>query len=188
MSNNSIIISGAGVGVSKNGAMALGGTFDPAWTASGVSYSADLLTASIGGSKTTGSTQHITAGKTYFEMTVTDWPTRYGPIIGIAPAATAVDGYTTPGAVAIWLVDGGSVNLYDSGGQVGAFPNVNFGLNDTVGFMVDLDGDVIAIYKNGVPTGITHPITGSDYLAFASSAGGAYPVTVTANFGAKSFL
>lgn len=187
MSNNSIMVYGAGPGVSKNGATALGGTFDPNWTLSGVSYSTDLLTANIGGNKNAGNTTHITSGKKYYEMSVTDWPGRWGPLLGVAPASVAGDGYSAPGSVAIWLMDGGSVNLYESGNVVGTFSNVTFGLNDVAGFLIDLDNHTFAVYKNGDPTGITYPLPGSDYFAFASSAGSQYPITVAANFGSKPF-
>lgn len=184
MSNNFIMTPFSAIGITKDGADALGGTLDAFWTTNGVTYSNDLLTAQIGGNRATGSVNNITSGKKYFEMTITDWPTRYGPLIGVTPGG----GYTDPGAIAIWTVDAGSVGLYDSGNQIGSFPNVQIGPGDTVGVLVDMVAHTVSFFKNGVATGIVASITATNVKAFAASAGGAYPVTITANFGGKAFM
>jgi hypothetical protein len=182
MSNNCIIAPVVTIGITKNGADALGGTFDPAWSSSGVTYSSDLLTANIGGSRAAGSINHITSGKKYFEMTIIDWTGRYGPIIGVTPGGN----YTDPGAISLWVVDGGSTSLFDSGTQVGTF-SVVFGLNDTLGVLVDMDAKSVAFFKNGAPTGITRTITATDVKAFVTSSGSSYPTKINANFGSNAF-
>lgn len=188
MPNNCILNYFANLVVSKNGALAIGGTFDPSWMTNYVTYSGDSLAASIGGSACAVSAANITGGRKYFELLFDQWLSRYAPVLGIVTTANAADGYSGVGAITLWPVDGGSVRVIEAGNTVETHAEIQITNNDILGVLLDFDAQLVSFFKNGDPLGINRPMSGNSYRAFAGSPGGAYPEHVIANFGAKPFV
>jgi hypothetical protein len=187
MPNNCILNYAARLGYDKNGALGIGSTFDSSWNTGAVTYSADSLTATIGGNSNAVSAANITSGRKYFEMTYAA-VARYAPVMGIVTTANAAAGYGGAGAIALWPVDGGSVQIAEAGTVVETHPEIQITSNDILGVMLDFDAQTVSFFKNGQSIGISRPMPGNSYRAHAGSPGSAYLAQVTANFGAKPFM
>jgi hypothetical protein len=162
--------------ISKDGAVAWGGTWDPTFNSAFNSYSNGNLTASVGTSSVRG-TQIQSGGKHFFEVTINSWNSRYGPLIGIM-GQDETD-YGSPNSYAYWSSEG---LKYHAGTNVGS-GSATFTVGDRVGILFDQDVGDVVLYKNGVSQGtIFSGIPNQPMRPFATAAGSNYTANVTGNF------
>lgn len=170
MSNNSIIVQGQAIEISKDGAVAWGGTWDPTFHSDGG------LTSTVGTLAIRG-TQIWNGGKHYFEVTPDSWNGRYGPLIGVMGENES--DYGSPNSYSYWTSE---ALKYHAGSNDGAF-GLGIGAGDRLGLLLDQDAGVLVLYKNGVSMGTVYSgIPKQPMRPFATAAGSAYTATVTANF------
>jgi hypothetical protein len=156
------------------------GTWDPAWNTNTLSNG--NLTAYIPGNGTARSTNRISSGAAYVEVTYTTAHTTLGPIIGIMKANNT--GYAQAGTASVWVQDryGHAMLANGTDPLVELGTNLGFYEGDKLGIKIDMSTSTVKFYKNGVAMGGSIGITAGEYYIFASSPGGQYPVTVTADF------
>ena len=151
--------------------------WNPADKAAGVVLTGGNLTASCGEAESVRSTFGATAGKYYWERT---YPSGIAYVMaGVATSASNIDNWPGYDAEA-WAAESATGYVYTNSAvvatwSVGAPPT-------TLSVLLDATAKTLKFWADGVDTGVTVTLTGSQFYAVVGGTG-----TSTANFGATAF-
>ena len=159
-------------------------TFDPNLESTGGSLSEGNLKV-VSSADTFIANMSFSSGKWYAEFTINSAGNAYVAIFGTDYINPNLGGsWASNGAIA-YRQNGQQYSLAKGGTSVSASYGLSYTTNDIIGVEVDVDGDTIEFYKNGVSQGQT--TNGLSYIGMSQYSFAAYgnTSTITANFGQK---
>lgn len=170
---------GYNAGVFTSSGLPTFATWNPSDKGAGMTLSNGNLTAAVGTVSMVRSTQSMSSGKWYWEVTRVSGADFVTGVAKSGASLTTALGGDANG----WGYIGSNGNKYNSASSVAYGATIANG--DVVGVALDLDGGTLTFYKNGVSQGVAYSgLSGTFYAAFGSGNGGE---TCTANFGATPF-